>query len=118
MDDKALVDSFFSAWAEVNAEARAGILAKCLGADCVYADPNCPGPLIGPEAIGQMLGSFTAKMPGGSAWVVGEPSAHNGFSRVTVAFGKDGVEMMRGQYFARRNGEHLTMIVGFTGTGG
>ena len=117
MDDATLLSAFFATWAESDADKRATMLAEVLSEDCTYSDPNCPAPMQGAEAINQMLGMFSANMPGGSARLVGKCDGKNGYTRSAIAFEMNGDEMMRGQYFAHRDGDKLTMIVGFMGMG-
>ena len=86
--------------------------------DCLYADPHCPAPLTGPDAVAEMLAGFTQNMPGGAAKVVGEANGHNGFARVAVAFEKDGSEMVAASISCERGTDGLLQqIVGFVGGG-
>ena len=115
--DTELMSRFFDAWSEPDAVTRQKAVTACVANNVVYSDPNCPAPVHGAEAVNEMLGHFSANMPGGSAWIVGTADGKNGYLRAAVAFGKDGNEMMRGQYFARRDGDKLAEIVGFMGMG-
>ena len=117
MTDAELMSRFFSAWGMDNAQERLKVLETCLGENAVYADAHCPAPISGPSDINGMLASFTENMPGASAQIVSEPGGHNGYLRATVSFQNNGAEMMRGQYFAHRDGDHLTQVIGFVGMG-
>ncbi|NRD74546.1 hypothetical protein HQQ94_15135 [Shewanella sp. VB17] len=63
---------------------------------------------------------FSANAPGWSAKVVKSDTV-SGVTRVTVAFGgmgPDGSEQVQlGQYFLEKNGELVSRMVGFVGTG-
>jgi hypothetical protein len=118
MDDTAFLTRFFSAWGMTDADERKAVVGEYISPNCLYADPHCPAPLTGPDAVAEMLAGFTQNMPGGAAKVVGEANGHNGFFRVAVAFEKDGSEMVRGQYFGQRGPDGLLhQIVGFVGGG-
>ncbi|MCY4180302.1 MAG: hypothetical protein OXD48_08520, partial [Litoreibacter sp.] len=85
-----------------------------------YADPRSEGVLIGPAAIAGYVNMFSANAPGWTAKVV-KTDETAGSLRATVAFGgmgPDGPEMVQhGQYFADFDGERITRMIGFVGTG-
>ncbi len=63
---------------------------------------------------------FSANAPGWSAKVIGSNTTA-GMTRATVAFGgmgPDGSEMVQlGQYFVESDGDLISRMVGFVGTG-
>ncbi len=117
MTDAELLTRFFSAWGQVDARARLDIIDECTPDDVVYADPHCPAPVHGSKALNEMLAEFTKNVPGGTARPIGTPNQHNGYLRATISFERDGEEMMRGQYFAQRDGDKLRQVIGFVGMG-
>jgi len=115
MTDTELLNHFFWAWGMADTDQRRAVIADCFAADATYADPHCEAPVTGVEAVVQMLAAFATDMPGSSARVSGQAEGHNGFMRADVVFERNGSEMMRGRYFARREGDRLTLVVGFAG---
>ncbi len=118
MDDLGLLNRFFSAWSETDAEARKAAVADCFAEDGVYADPHVPTPFTGVDAVSEMLGQFRSGMPDASVTVIEEPDSHNNFCRCFVSFQNGETEFMRGQYFFQINADNkLSQVVGFAGTG-
>ena len=117
MTDLELMTRFFSAWGQADPAERQTTLTACMTPDATYADPHCPGPMRGVDAVANMLSAFSENMPGATARPLGTPSSHNGFLRTTVSFENNGAEMMRGQYFAQRDGDKLCQVIGFVGMG-
>lgn len=115
MTDTELLNHFFWAWGMRDAGQRRSVLSECFAEDGLYSDPHCTGPVTGLPAVAAMLSDYAANMPGGAARVAGEAEGHNGFMRAEVVFEKDGAEVMRGRYFARREGNALSLVVGFVG---
>jgi hypothetical protein len=71
-------------------------------------------------ALNNYVGMFSANAPGWSAKVI-KTDMVAGVTRVTVAFGgkgSDGSEQVQlGQYFVEKNGDLVSRMVGFVGTG-
>ena len=118
MTDTELLNHFFWAWGMGDDDDRRAVLAESFAASGSYADPHCEAPVEGLEAVARMLADFSRTMPGGSARVAGEAEGHNGVMRAEVVFERDGAEVMRGQYFACREGDRLTLVAGFVGARG
>ncbi|MEO0436972.1 MAG: hypothetical protein AAF098_08695 [Pseudomonadota bacterium] len=111
---------FFEAWQIEDAESRMAKIASAVTENICYDDPRTSESLIGVKALSGYVGIFSANAPGWSAKVVKSDSISD-ITRVTVAFsgvGPDGTEQVQlGQYFLEHEGERLSRIVGFVGTG-
>ena len=107
------ITTFFDAWGMADDAPRAEAIAAAFSENGTYADPRAPEPLQGAEAIAGYVNMFSAGAPGWTAKVVNVSS--------TVAFGgmgPDGKEMVQhGQYFADTEGDKITRMVRFFGTG-
>ena len=114
------ITTFFDAWGMSDDAPRAEAIASAFAADGTYADPRSPEMLQGPDAIAGYVNMFSAGAPGWTAKVVNQ-STIGKTHRATVAFGglgPDGKEMVQlGQYFADMDGDKITRMVGFVGTG-
>ena len=114
------ISTFFDAWAINDADARMAKIIESCSADVQYADPRSQGNLSGVDALSEYVGMFSANAPGWSASVVKTDTTAE-TCRATVAFGgkgPDGEEMVQhGQYFVEFDGEKISRMVGFVGTG-
>ena len=114
------VDTFFSAWGMDSDADRAAAISSAYAADGTYADPRSQGTLTGADAIATYVNMFSANAPGWTAKVV-KSDEIAGSLRTTIAFGgtgPDGKEMVQhGQYFVDLDGDKITRMVGFVGTG-
>lgn len=114
------VVTFFEAWQFEEAESRLEKLGSALAEDIRYNDPRTPETLIGIDAVSSYLAVFSANAPGWSAKVVKSDTVGN-ITRVTVAFsgiGPDGSQQVQlGQYFVEHEGDLVSRMVGFVGTG-
>lgn len=114
------IASFFDAWQLESDDARLEKIASAVKTNVRYDDPRTPDTLNGIEALNRYVGMFSANAPGWSAKVIGSDTTA-GMTRVTVAFsgaGPDGNEMVQlGQYYVETEGELISRMVGFVGTG-
>jgi len=114
------ISNFFEAWAIANAELREEKIKGAVAADVQYVDPRTPETLHGMLAVNDYVSMFSAYAPGWSAKVI-KRDIVGGVYRVTVAFsgaGVDGsVQTQLGQYFVEKDGELISRMVGFVGTG-
>ncbi|TDO95368.1 hypothetical protein [Marinomonas balearica] len=111
---------FFEAWQIQEAEARLAKLNSSLTESIQYDDPRTPETVNGIAALNNYLGMFSANAPGWSAKVI-KTDTVAGVTRATVAFGgagPDGSEQIQlGQYFIENDGDLVSRMVGFVGTG-
>ena len=114
------ISTFFDAWQMDDAEARLATITSAVTANVQYDDPRAPNTLTGIAALSEYVGMFSANAPGWTAKVVASATTA-GMHRATVAFGgmgPDGNEMVQhGQYFVELDGELISRMVGFVGTG-
>ena len=114
------ISTFFDAWQLEAADARLAKITSAVTANIQYDDPRTPETVNGINALNEYVGMFSAGAPGWSAKVVSSDSTA-GMTRATVAFGgmgPDGKEMVQlGQYFVEMDGELISRMVGFVGTG-
>ena len=114
------VETFFDAWGMAEDGARADAISSVFAESGTYADPRSDGVLTGATAITSYVNMFSANAPGWTAKVV-KSDESGGLTRATVAFGgmgPDGSEMVQhGQYFVDMDGNKITRMVGFVGTG-
>jgi hypothetical protein len=114
------ISTFFDAWQLESACARHEKITSAVAANIHYADPRTPQTLKGIDALSEYVGMFNANAPGWSAKVIVSDTTA-GMTRVTVAFGglgPDGNEMVQhGQYFVETDGDLISRMVGFVGTG-
>lgn len=114
------IETFFDAWGMADDAARADAIASVFASDGQYADPRSEGVLAGPAAIATYVNMFSANAPGWTAKLV-KSDENAGLIRATIAFGgmgPDGSEMVQhGQYFVETDGNKITRMTGFVGTG-
>lgn len=114
------IATFFEAWQIDEAEARLTQISKAVTKNIRYNDPRTPETLVGIEALNSYVAMFSANAPGWSAKVVKSDTAST-VTRVTVAFsgiGPDGTQQVQlGQYFVEKEGDLVSRMVGFVGTG-
>lgn len=114
------ISVFFDAWQLESAEAREEKIRSAVTATVQYDDPRTPQTLTGITALSDYVGMFCANAPGWSAKVTSTDTTA-GMTRATVAFGgkgPDGKDMVQqGQYFVEMDGELISRMVGFVGTG-
>ncbi len=114
------ITAFFDAWAIESAEARTEKIVSAVTTDVEYDDPRTPETIKGVDALSEYVGMFSANAPGWSAKVLSSDSVA-GVTRATVAFGgkgPDGNDMVQnGQYFVEMEGDLISRMVGFVGTG-
>lgn len=114
------ISTFFNTW-ELNDDKQRSDNINAIVTDTVeYSDPQTPNTLIGPTALNEYVGMFSANAPGWTAKVIKSDSTAD-YTRVTVTFGgmgPDGKEMMQlGQYFVEYKGDLIARMVGFVGIG-
>lgn len=114
------ISTFFDAWQLEAADARFEKITSAVTANVQYDDPRTPETVNGIDALSEYVGMFTASAPGWSAKVIASDTTA-GMTRATVAFGgmgPDGKEMVQhGQYFVEMDGDLISRMVGFVGTG-
>lgn len=114
------ITTFFDAWKITEAETRLAKLNRSVTETIQYYDPRTPEAVNGIAALNDYVGMFSANAPGWSAKVIKTDTVAN-VTRVTVAFGGmglDGSEQVQlGQYFVEKDGDLLSRMVGFVGTG-
>ncbi len=114
------ISTFFAAWELEDAAARLDKITQAVSANVQYDDPRTQETLQGVDALNEYVGMFSANAPGWSAKVVGTDATAGTF-RANVAFGgkgPDGNEMIQmGQYFVEMDGDLISRMVGFVGTG-
>jgi hypothetical protein len=113
------IDKFFGAWGAEEAALDKAV-SEAMAETASYADPRSGGVLAGAEAVATYVKSFGANAPGWTARVIKEDTIA-GCVRATVAFGgpgPDGDEVLQhGQYFVEMDGDRITRMIGFVGTG-
>lgn len=114
------IATFFEAWELEDDAPRLAKINSSVAASIRYDDPRTPETLVGVEALNSYVAMFSANAPGWSAKVV-KSDTTGIITRVTVAFsgvGPDGSEQVQlGQYFVEKDGELVSRMVGFAGTG-
>ena len=114
------ISAFFDAWQLESADARLEKITSAVTKNIQYDDPRTPETVKGIDALSDYVGMFSANAPGWSAKVVGSDTTAS-MTRATVAFGgkgPDGKEMVQlGQYFVETDGDLISRMVGFVGTG-
>lgn len=112
--------TFFDAWQLESADARHTKISSAVTANIQYDDPRTPQTVKGIDALSEYVGMFSANAPGWSAKVI-DISTTAGVTRANVAFvgkGPDGKKMVQlGQYFLEMDGDLISRMVGFVGTG-
>ena len=111
---------FFEAWQIEEAGTRFAKITSAVTESIQYDDPRTPNTLSGITALSDYVGMFSANAPGWSAKVVKRDTISS-VTRVTVAFGgmgQDGLQQVQlGQYFVEKDGDLVSRMVGFVGTG-
>jgi len=114
------ISTFFSAWQLDDTDSRLKKITSAVTTNIQYDDPRTPQTLNGIDALSEYVGMFSANAPGWSAKVIASDSTA-GMTRATIAFGgtgPDGNEMVQlGQYFVETEGDLISRMVGFVGTG-
>ncbi|MBX2839605.1 MAG: nuclear transport factor 2 family protein [Gammaproteobacteria bacterium] len=114
------ISTFFDAWQLADAAARLEKITAAVTANVQYDDPRSPETIHGVDALAEYVGMFSANAPGWTAKVV-KSDVTAGMTRATVAFGgkgPDGNDMIQhGQYFVETDGDLISRMVGFVGTG-
>ena len=115
-----LISTFFGTWELIDDQQRSDKIRAIVTDTVEYSDPKVPNTLIGPDALSNYVGMFSANAPGWTAKVK-KSDTTAGYTRVTVAFGgmgPDGKAMVQlGQYFVEYEGELIARMVGFVGIG-
>jgi len=114
------ISTFFDAWQLESANDRQTKISSAVASNIQYDDPRTPQTINGIDALCEYVGMFSANAPGWTAKVIRSDTTA-GMTRATVAFGgkgPDGKEMVQlGQYFVETDGNLVTRMVGFVGTG-
>jgi len=114
------ISTFFDAWQLESADARLEKITSAVTPGIQYDDPRTPQTVNSIEALAEYVGMFSSNAPGWTAKVI-KSDATAGMTRTTVAFGgtgPDGNEMVQlGQYFIEMDGDLISRMVGFVGTG-
>ncbi|MFK7992599.1 MAG: hypothetical protein AB8B87_00575 [Granulosicoccus sp.] len=114
------ISSFFDAWQIDSADERHKTISSVVTSNVQYDDPRTPKTVNGVDALSEYVGMFSANAPGWTAKAV-KTDTTAGISRATVSFsgmGPDGKEMVQlGQYFVETDGNLISRMVGFVGTG-
>lgn len=114
------IATFFDAWQIEEADTRLAQLNSSVTETIQYDDPRTPETVNGIAALNNYVGMFNANAPGWSAKVI-KTDTVAGLTRVTVAFGgmgPDGAKKVQlGQYFVEKDGDLVSRMVGFVGTG-
>lgn len=114
------ITTFFEAWEIQEAEARFSKIHSAVIDSVQYDDPRTTETLNGIKALSNYVAMFSENAPGWSAKVV-KSDTISGVTRVTVAFGgmgPDGSKQVQlGQYFVEKDGDLVSRMVGFVGTG-
>lgn len=114
------ITTFFEAWQIEEDEPRLAKINSSVTKSIRYDDPRTPETINGITALSKYLGMFSENAPGWSAKVLKKDTIAS-VIRVTVAFsgtGPDGSEQVQlGQYFVEKDGDLVSRMVGFVGTG-
>lgn len=114
------ITTFFEAWHIEEAEPRLAKINRSVTETIEYHDPRTPEAVRGMAALNDYVGLFSENASGWSAKVIKSDTVA-GVSRVTVAFGgmaADGSEKVQyGQYFVEKDGDLVSRMIGFVGTG-
>jgi len=114
------ITTFFDAWKIEETELRLAKIKSSVTDTIKYADPRTPETVDGIAALNNYVGMFSANAPGWSAKVI-KSDTIAGVTRITVAFsgiGPDGSEQVQlGQYFVEKDGDLISRMIGFVGTG-
>ena len=114
------ISTFFDAWALEDAGERLAKITSAVTGNVQYDDPRTPQTVNGIDGLAEYVGMFSANAPGWSAKVIGSDTTA-GLTRAIVAFGgkgPDGDDMVQlGQYYVETEGNLISRMVGFVGTG-
>lgn len=114
------IPTFFDAWQLESADERLEKMTSAVTENIQYDDPRTPQTVNGIDALNEYVGMFSANAPGWTAKVIGSNTTA-GMTRATVAFagtGPDGKQIVQlGQYFVETDGNLISRMVGFVGTG-
>ena len=111
------VESFFAAWGEPDADARANALRSTLAEPFSYQDPRMPDPTSDTEELISYVAMYTQAMPGATARAVHQ-SCTGALTRATVEFAMPDGNKQLGQYFIEHDTKgRLTRLIGFAGMG-
>lgn len=114
------IGTFFEAWQIEDDDTRVAKINGAVAENVQYDDPRTLETVIGVESLSNYVGMFSANAPGWSAKVIKSDTTAN-VTRVTVAFGgmgSDGSQQVQvGQYFVEKDGDLISRMVGFVGTG-
>jgi len=114
------ITTFFEAWGIDDEELRLAKINSAVTENIQYDDPRTPDSLNSIEVLSNYVAMFSENAPGWLAKVV-KADTIAGITRVTVAFegvGPDGSQQVQfGQYFVEKDGDLVSRMVGFVGTG-
>ena len=111
------IESFFAAWGEPDAEARATTLNAAVAPAFTYADPRTQDPIHDGDALAAYVGMFSQYAPGATAQVVNLANIGDAF-RATVEFAMPDGKKQLGQYFGDTDETgRITRMTGFVGLG-
>ncbi|MGH1355752.1 MAG: molecular chaperone GroEL [Thalassovita sp.] len=112
-----IVEIFFEAWGETDAEARAATLRGTLADAFEYLDPRTAEPVTDAEALIGYVAMYSEYAPGATAGVVHQ-SQTGGHTRATVEFAMPDGKKQHGQYFIEHDADgKLARMIGFVGMG-
>ena len=114
------ISMFFDAWQLTDSAQRLAKIKSAVTNSVIYHDPRTPDTIKGVDALESYVGMFSANAPGWTAKVVKSDTILD-ITRVTVAFagiGPDGeAKTQYGQYFVEHDGNLVSGMIGFVGTG-
>ncbi|MGK7654454.1 molecular chaperone GroEL [Roseovarius sp. B08] len=111
------VRRFFNAWGDGDAEARMAVLNDVLATGVRYADPRLDEALVGPAAVMEYVGQYSAMAPGAIVQIA-SMETRDSITRATVEFIMADGHIQLGQFVIEMDGDQrLTRVVGFKGTG-
>ncbi len=112
--------TFFESWQIEQADSRLEKITNSVTENVQYDDPRTSETISGVGALSDYVGMFSANAPGWSAKVIKSDTTAD-MIRATVVFsgkGPDGVDQVQyGQYFVEKDGDLISRMVGFVGTG-
>lgn len=112
-----LVETFFNAWGETDAAARATALCSTLADTFEYLDPRTPEPVTDTDSLLGYVAMYSEYAPGATASAV-HISQTGGHTRATVEFAMADGKTQHGQYFIEHDAQgKLTRVIGFVGMG-
>lgn len=114
------ISTFFDAWGTEDSELRFSKINGVVSETIQYDDPRTPETITGIAALHSYVSMFSENAPGWTAKVI-KSDTIAGITRVTVAFGGQGPDgaqqVQHGQYFVERDGDLISRMIGFVGTG-